>query len=44
MFSKKAFLSWYIGEGMDEMEFLEAKENALDLISEYQLYQNVTVE
>ena len=25
MFSKKAFLHWYTGEGMDEMEFSEAQ-------------------
>ena len=25
MFKRKAFLHWYTGEGMDEMEFTEVK-------------------
>jgi len=32
-------LHWYIGEGMDEMEFSEAESNMGDLIAEYQQYQ-----
>ncbi|KAG6745221.1 hypothetical protein POTOM_051866 [Populus tomentosa] len=31
MFKRKAFLHWYTGEGMDEMEFIEAKNNMNDL-------------
>ena len=27
MFRRKAFLHWYTGEGMDEMEFTEAESN-----------------
>ena len=37
----QAFLHWYTGEGMDEMEFTEAESNMYDLISEYQQYQEV---
>ena len=33
MFRRKAFLHWYTGEGMDEMEFTEAESNMNDLIS-----------
>merc|ERR1711972_821320 len=44
MFRRKAFLHWYIGEGMDEMEFTEAESNMNDLISEYQQYQEATVD
>ncbi|KAJ6968784.1 hypothetical protein NC653_036680 [Populus alba x Populus x berolinensis] len=40
MFRRKAFLHWYTGEGMDEMEFTEAKNNMNDLVSEYQQYQD----
>ena len=36
MFRRKAFLHWYTGEGMDELEFTEAESNMQDLISEYQ--------
>ena len=44
MFKRKAFLHWYTGEGMDEMEFTEAESNLTDLIAEYQQYQDATVE
>lgn len=44
MFRRKAFLHWYTGEGMDEMEFTEAESNMNDLISEYQQYQEATAE
>ncbi|XP_063840896.1 tubulin beta chain-like isoform X2 [Scylla paramamosain] len=39
MFRRRAFLHWYTGEGMDEMEFTEAEANVNDLMSEYQQYQ-----
>ncbi|VVC93457.1 unnamed protein product, partial [Leptidea sinapis] len=42
MFRRKAFLHWYTGEGMDEMEFNEAESNVNDLVSEYQQYQEAT--
>ncbi len=38
MLKRKAFLHWYTGEGMDEMEFTEAESNLNDLIAEYQQY------
>jgi len=44
MFKRKAFLHWYTGEGMDEMEFTEAESNLHDLISEYQQYENAAAE
>jgi len=44
MFRRKAFLHWYTGEGMDEMEFTEAESNLNDLVSEYQQYQDATIE
>lgn len=43
MFKRKAFLHWYLGEGMEEMEFSEAEANMRDLISEYVQYQQATV-
>ena len=43
MFRRKAFLHWYTGEGMDEMEFIEAESNMNDLVSEYQQYQETSV-
>ena len=41
---RKAFLHWYTGEGMDEMEFTEAESNMNDLVSEYQQYQEASAE
>ena len=43
MFRRKAFLHWYTGEGVDEMEFTGAESNMNDLGSEYQHYQDATV-
>jgi len=40
MFKKKAFVHWYVTEGMDEAEFTEAESNMNDLIQEYQQYEN----
>lgn len=44
MFRRKAFLHWYTGEGMDEMEFTEAESNLLDLVAEYEQYEAATVD
>ena len=44
MFRRKAFLHWYTAEGMDEMEFTEAESNMNDLVSEYQQYQEATID
>ncbi|KAL2783791.1 Tubulin/FtsZ, GTPase domain-containing protein [Aspergillus keveii] len=43
MFRRKAFLHWYTGEGMDEMEFTEAESNMHDLVAEYQQYQDASI-
>ena len=44
MYKRKAFLHWYKGEGMDEMEFQEADKNVRDLIQEYQDKQDAVVD
>ncbi|KAK9042997.1 hypothetical protein V6N11_071348 [Hibiscus sabdariffa] len=44
MFRRKAFLHWYTGEGMDEMEFTEAESNMNDLVSGYQQYLDATAD
>ncbi|GKT35449.1 putative multi-domain containing protein [Aduncisulcus paluster] len=44
MFTRRAFLHWYTGEGMDDMEFSEAEMNMTDLVSEYQQYQDASVD
>merc|ERR1712048_1173795 len=44
MYKRKAFLHWYEGEGMDEMEFQEADKNVRDLITEYQDKQDAQLD
>ncbi|KAK4686020.1 tubulin beta, partial [Tremellales sp. Uapishka_1] len=40
LFKRRAFVHWYTGEGMDEMEFTEAESNLADLCNEYDQYAN----
>lgn len=35
MYAKRAFIHWYLGEGMDEEEFIDARENLAELELEY---------
>ncbi|POY72048.1 hypothetical protein BMF94_4918 [Rhodotorula taiwanensis] len=44
MFKRRAFLHWYTGEGLDELEFSEAESNMQDLIAEYQQYETAGVD
>ncbi|KAK9681950.1 hypothetical protein RND81_10G039300 [Saponaria officinalis] len=44
MFRRRAFLHWYTGEGMDEMEFNEAESIMNDLVAENRQYQDATAE
>ncbi|XP_037944967.1 tubulin beta chain-like [Teleopsis dalmanni] len=44
LFKRKAFLHWYTNEGMDELEFTEAANNLNEIISEYQQYQDASLE
>ena len=44
MYKKKAFLHYYINEGMDEYDITERLNNLEDLVSEYQQYQETTIE
>jgi tubulin beta len=39
MIKKRAFLHWYIDQGMDYLEFTEAEGNMMDLIIEYSQYE-----
>jgi tubulin beta len=42
MFRHRAFLHYYTGEGMDDMEFTEAESIMNELVFEYQQYQEGT--
>ena len=39
----RAFFHWYTGEGMDEMEFLEAESNKKDLVLNNKQFQNANI-
>lgn len=41
MFKRKAFLHWYLGEGMEETDFIEGLKSINDLICEYQQYEDM---
>ena len=42
--SEESFLALVYFEGMDEMEFTEAESNMNDLVSEYQQYQEASID
>jgi len=44
LFEKKAFLHWYKGEGMHEMEFVDAESEIKDLIMEYFEKQEISID
>ena len=44
IFRRKTFLHWYIGEGMDEMEFTETNSNLSVLVIKYQNYQDASTD
>ena len=44
MYSRRAYIHWYVNEGLETVEFDEASSNMLDLIQEYEMYETAKAE
>jgi tubulin beta len=44
LYERRAFVHWYVNEGLETVEFDEARANLTDLIQEYEMYEVVGIE
>jgi tubulin beta len=44
LYARRVFVHWYVNEGLETVEFDEARSNFTDLIQEYEMYETVGVE
>ena len=44
MYARRAFIHRYVNEGLETVEFDEARSNMADLIQEYEMYETAGVE
>jgi tubulin beta len=43
MYARRSFIHWYVNEGLETVEFDEARSNMTDLIQEYEMYETAGV-
>jgi tubulin beta len=44
MYARRAFIHWYVNEGLETVEFDETRSNMTDLTQEYVMYETAGVE
>jgi tubulin beta len=44
MYARRAFIHWHVNEGLETVEFDEARSNVADLIQDYEMYETSGVE
>ena len=44
MYARRALIHWCVNEGLETVEFDEARSNMADLIHEYEMYETAGVE
>jgi tubulin beta len=44
MYARRVFIHSYVNEGLETVEFDEARSNMTDLIQEYEMYETATVD
>ena len=44
MYSRRAFIHWFVNEELKAVEFDEARSNMTDLIQEYEMYETAGVD
>jgi tubulin beta len=44
MYARRAFINWYVNEGLETVEFDEARSNMTDLIQEDEMYETAGVD
>jgi tubulin beta len=44
LYARRSFVHWYVNEGLDPVEFDEARSHVMDLIQEYEMFETAGIE